>query len=282
MRKAIFAILILIINYSLFVGKAYAQFSQTVYDSCSSAAGRFTWYKLPSGINSIEVAADSCEVLKVAFTGPGQRGKQRKDSVNVKRVYKGQTRWFLNKDNDSIGFKGAGKIYYWIDRGAGSPGSFNNAQGQAASADSNIFATRYWVENAVHTYKEEATFDKAAAFNDLVSFNNNATFNNNAEVLGNLKINQNTEYWGKVYWGNSYYGSTQILNGDTCSAWVSFTDVPLSSVIINLESYDEGYATLAPISFIVDKDIDGNRWRVRTDAPVSGTYFFKYTIAFFN
>jgi len=137
MKKIILNIVLLVIlSAAVFTKDSGLQaqtFKEVRLDSVTSLAGRYTWKKLPTGVNSIEVAADSCDLLQVAFTGAGKRTEQRKDSLNYKRVFRGQTRFFNDRDNDSIGFKGAGKIYFWIDRGAGNPGTFNNAQGSDAS-----------------------------------------------------------------------------------------------------------------------------------------------------
>lgn len=135
--------MLLIVNYSLIIDSANAQlkFSETKFDSVT-AASRFTWKVLPKGTVAIEVAPDSSDVVYIAFTGPGSRGSQRKDSVNTRRIYKGQSRFFYNLDRDSIGFKGSGKVYYWIDRGEGAPGTLVQAQGAASAfnpaADNNF------------------------------------------------------------------------------------------------------------------------------------------------
>ncbi len=144
MRKIILAVFILTTFYSLLSGseaRAQLKFSETKSDSVT-AASAFTWKVLPKGTVAIEVAPDSSDVVYIAFTGPGTRGAQRKDSVNTRRIYKGQSRFFYNLDRDSIGFKGSGKVYYWIDRGEGAPGTLIQAQGAASAfnpaADNNF------------------------------------------------------------------------------------------------------------------------------------------------
>lgn len=145
MTKLLFKILLLVIlSTAAFTkdGSLQAQtFEGVKYDSMT-VTSNWQWVKLPNGVVTIELNADSCSAVNVAFTTYGARTKQRKDSVNIHaKIKRGQTRWFNDRDNDSVGFKGSGKIYYWIYKGTGNPTHFNNPVG--ATWDSLV--------NAVYT-----------------------------------------------------------------------------------------------------------------------------------
>lgn len=133
MKKIFLIISFLIIAVSV---NAQTRFNYSVADS-GTAGSSWTWKTFPKGVNAIEIQNAGTSTLEIAF-------HQREISIS-RKVFKGQTRFYYYKESDSIGFKGSGKFYFWIDKGEGVPTAISkNGNDTSTISISNLPSTFDW------------------------------------------------------------------------------------------------------------------------------------------